>query len=67
MKTKDMSMTANEVRVGGRIIMRPAWPDGHLVVDVSHGPRDFQLRFTFKGGVESCAFYSVAECIVVRR
>ncbi|RQT26024.1 hypothetical protein [Burkholderia contaminans] len=67
MNTKDMSVTANEVRVGDRIIMRPTWPEGRLVVDVSHGPRDFQLRFTFEGDDEACAFYSVAECVVVRR
>ncbi|MGN8188690.1 hypothetical protein ACTJLD_22140 [Burkholderia sp. 22088] len=67
MNTKDMSVTANEVRAGDRIIMRPTWPEGRLVVDVSHGPRDFQLRITFDGDDEATAFYSVAEHVVVRR
>ncbi|MDS0858138.1 hypothetical protein NUV25_10500 [Burkholderia pseudomultivorans] len=67
MKTKDMSVTANEIRVGDKIIMRPTWPEGSLVVDVSHGTRDFQLRITFEGDDEACAFYSVAEHVVVRQ
>ncbi|KVQ35817.1 hypothetical protein WK03_35725 [Burkholderia cepacia] len=64
--TKDISVTANEVRAGDRIIMRPTWPEGRLVVDVSHGPRDFQLRFTFEGDDEACAFYRTHELVVVR-
>lgn len=71
MNTKDLSVTANDVRVGDRIIMRPTWPDGRLVVDVSHGPIEdkgrWNLRITYEGDDEPRAFYRSDEPILVRR
>lgn len=65
--TKDISVSANEVRAGDCIIMRPTWPEGRLVVDVSHGRRDLQLRITFEGDDEASAFYSFDERVTVGR
>ncbi|CAG9228622.1 conserved hypothetical protein [Burkholderia vietnamiensis] len=70
-KTKTMSVTAGDIRVGDRIIMRPTWPEGRLVVDVSNGPLEekgrWNLRITFDGDDQPRTFYRSDEPVLVRR
>lgn len=63
----ERSITALMIRVGDRIVQRPSYPDGREVVDVSHGPRDHQVRVTFEGDDEARSFYGAADHVVVRR
>ncbi|HDR9474355.1 hypothetical protein [Burkholderia multivorans] len=62
-----MSVTAWMIREGDRVVLRPIWPEGRLVVDVSHGPLDKQVRVTFDGDDEPRAFYGASDHVVVRR